>query len=358
MKHLKYKIKNIIILAIILLYSCSSSKNEWNTYSIDELIDTDKSIGFSDLNADVQRVNLETTPESFFVTADKVIYTNDYIYILASEPNKILQFKIDGKFIRQLSAYGKSGNEYLFANDIFIDSQENRLFINDMGGGKVLEYDLDGVFIKSRKIESYISKNYLIDNDCFFESFQVILGNEPYKLIVKNRLGDTLSLHLNNMKHKLSNNTVGFADKKSLFKLNDEIIYHQMWSDTIYTYNYANKSLDVRYLFKNKKPLTADDLEQLYDRILQLILIFDIAEDDHYIYVTIMHQNLNKHLYLIDKNSGVFYKADFIIKKSSNPRVADLVFFPKWQNGTSLIDCVQLDEESNPTIILIKPKLK
>lgn len=364
---MKWNKRYVFFLATILfVIGCSSSieNNKIKIYSIKEMVNTEKEIEFSQLDADIKYIPLEATDNSFIGPfIKKIITTDEFIYIFTID--RLFQFSIDGKFIRQISARGGAENEYGAAIDVFINPKNCNVYINDMYG-KIMEFNSAGEYLKSYKENlSLLSKSVIMNKDsCLFESIKILSGNEPYKLTVRKFLNDTISYHLNNVKYSISEIKYSYGDSKSLFDFNGEIVYHQMSSDTVYHYNYKTHELDIRYLFENLTPSTAANFLE-YNRIVvdkihdnnsdnkDISLIYDIAEDKNYIYATIFTTSQGKQLYLISKKDGEYYKANFRI---DNKLSRDLSFFPKWQEGNALIDYAQLDDESNPTIVIIQAK--
>lgn len=259
------------------------------------------------------------------------------------------------KFLTQISAHGRGEGEYTYANDLFINNYASRIYIIDIAGS-VLEFDNNGNFITKSNTKQGLKSSIIGRDGNIYESIQVLMGNEPDKLIVRSVNNDTIAIIPNNVKYKFTpQSSTSYHDYKSLFVLNDDVVYHQMSTDTVYTYSSEDKSIKIRYYFTNPYPITGKVYEKLSDKVNELTLIYDIAEDNNYIYATIITPPWKKQLYLIDKATKKYYKADFKIGKELGQSYGDVLFYPKWQYGNKLIDYIDKGE-GEPMVAILEFK--
>ncbi len=109
------------------------------------------SLKLSDFASDFKFIRLETKKECLLGDA-KFYVTGDYI--LAEQPNQgILQFNMDGRFIRNLVRVGKGPAEYFTMSNWVVDENNQILYLNDYAKpGYFLHFDLkSGKYIGNLK---------------------------------------------------------------------------------------------------------------------------------------------------------------------------------------------------------------
>lgn len=343
-----------LLVATLFIYACSSANKAQNEFIIHDIVNTSEPITLEDIKGEMTFIKLQMPDSSFISEINKVVFSDSTFYVLTYNPIKVLQFNARGEFLKQISAPGRGEGEYTYANDLFLNKEANLLYLTDMAGG-ILEFDHNGTFLKRNSCSQGIKSSIIGSDGNIYESIQVFMGNEPDKLIVRSVENDTIAIIPNHVKYKFNPQAASsYADSKSLFMLNDSIVYHQMSTDTVYTYYPEDKSLKIRYYFTNPYPMTAQVYEQLANKAKELTLVYDIAEDNHYIYATIITPPWQKQLYLIDKTTGKYYKANFEIGKDLG-LATNVTFYPKWQNGKKLIDYIDTGA-SDPVVAVFEIK--
>lgn len=138
----------IIILHILSLSCRIQNKGIIKDDSIEiNLKESDKQIYLSQYLTHDQYIALETTPSCLIGHIKKIEIYNDFIFILDSYvAKKLLVFDKKGKFIQQISEYGKGPGEYLDIFDFVI--RNNKIYILN-NRTSVNEYAIDGTFIKT-----------------------------------------------------------------------------------------------------------------------------------------------------------------------------------------------------------------
>lgn len=74
-------------------------------------------------------VRLETTEQSFVAPYSRYLVGEKYIIVFVRE--RILQFSIDGSFIRQIAMQGKGPNEFLYVGAYTLNRSEDKLYYDD-----------------------------------------------------------------------------------------------------------------------------------------------------------------------------------------------------------------------------------
>lgn len=339
----------VVVSGFILLgtYSCTK-ENSIKEYPIADITANAQEISASDLDAQIEHIQLETTQESLIADIMDLVMTNEYIFILTSTP-KVFQFAKDGKFIREISMQGNGPGEYKYAYSIFVNEQTKSLFLNQMYG-KILEFDFDGAYLGEHKNAASMSKFILLSDNTLLESIHVVMGNEPTKLQVVKLEGDTLARFDNYLKFKFTPgaSSLSYAHYKPMFPFDGKIVYHQISTDTVYTYDPITNKLDPKYCFKNPERPSAKDYSNFMNIKDNLTLIYDISEDNNFIYATIITPGWKKNVYMINKESGEYYLLKLVT--SIDP---EQFFSPKWQYNNLLIDYLN-KENSNPELVTLK----
>lgn len=110
---------------------------------------------------DVEYVPLETTEE--FITHGNIKAISKNIIITTNRGNRGDIFLFDrntGNPIRIINHHGQSGEDYAYPREIIIDENKKELFVIDYAARKILVYDLDGNFKRSFKtIQDYYYTN-------------------------------------------------------------------------------------------------------------------------------------------------------------------------------------------------------
>jgi len=340
----------ILLLLVLGIYACKK-ESVYKTYQLSEIAGNAKVISEKDLNAEIEYIQLETTKQSLVADIMDLVVTEKFFFILSST-QQILQFSREGKFIRQISMLGNGPREHRQVLTIFVNAKKGRIYLAEMFG-RILEYDFNGVFIGEHEKGDSMSRFIFGPKDNLYESIQVIMGNEPVRLRVMNMDGDTLKNFDNYLKYTFTQSAAAasYADYKSMFVLDGEMIYHQMSTDTVFTLDYNSFTLNPRYCFDNPGGPKPDDFTNFMERVKEVTLIYDIAEDCNYIYTTIVSPGWKKDLYMIDKRRECYYKLNIVL--SSDP---ERKFIPKWQYGTELIDFVNRQNDANPELVVISVK--
>lgn len=343
------KLIYVVVCGFILLgtYSCIK-ESSIKEYPIADITANAQEISASDLDAQIEHIQLETTEESLIADIIDLVMTDEYIFIITSTP-KVFQFAKDGKFIREISMQGNGPGEYKYAYSIFVNEQTKSLFINQMYG-RILEFDFDGVYKGEHKNTASMSKFILLPDNNLLESIQVMMGNESTKLQVVKLEGDTLAKFDNHLKFKFIPGASGmaYAHYKPMFPFDSKIVYHQISTDTVFTYDPISNQLDPRYSFKNPEGPDAKGYANFMNIKDNLTLIYDISEDNSFIYATIITPGWKKNAYMINKESGVYYLLKLVTSNDS-----EQFFSPKWQYNNLLIDYIN-KENSNPEIVTLK----
>ncbi len=115
---------------------------------------------------DVEYVPLETTDE--FITHGNVKSTSKNIVVTTNWGGNGDIFLFDratGKGLQKINHFGQSGEEYTSATEILVDEAQKELFVIDYSAKRILVYDLAGNFKRSFKTveDSYYTNTFNYD---------------------------------------------------------------------------------------------------------------------------------------------------------------------------------------------------
>lgn len=142
------RVSIVLTAAVLLLLSgCGESKQSDDLLTVDVTAKyPKKDLVLQDMY-DVEYIPLETTKE--FAThgyvraiGDDVIVVRNYI----NDGDLYFFDRKDGKALKRFNRRGGSGEEYVNALDVILDDTNGDVFINDGAGKKMLLYDKDGNF--------------------------------------------------------------------------------------------------------------------------------------------------------------------------------------------------------------------
>jgi hypothetical protein len=234
------------ILLIVLLCSCNRSKNQTpvdELIKIDLLSDADITLSnLSEIASDIEYIPLQTKDSSLIGRIDKVVITDNYIYV-KNGTAEILCFDKNGSFISKLSKTGRGPGEYTIIMDFDISSDNNKLIL--LVNGKILLYDInDNKYAFSKSIDLYegvLKISFIPETDDILLSNGPWFGNETSLNLVINLDRDTLLLKPNCYKYEKSGPGIRAINDAIQYKLGEKICFKEGLSDTIF---YVNNKLD------------------------------------------------------------------------------------------------------------------
>lgn len=231
------------ILLILIICSCNRDKNlttENGILEIDLLSGTDLTISnISEIASDIQYIPLQTNKNSLINRIDKVVITDNKIY-LNNRGSEILCFDKNGFFINKLSKTGRGPGEYNFIMDFDINDDGKKLIL--LSGRQILLYNLNGIDFEFSKTidlnEGVLKTSFIPGTDNVLISNGPWFGNETSLNLVINLDNDTLLLKPNCYKYEKLGPGFRAINDAIQYRLNDKICFKEGFSDTIFYVNY------------------------------------------------------------------------------------------------------------------------
>jgi hypothetical protein len=138
------------VLCISSLCSCHQKDGQQDEKSIPVNLESNKDVSLFDLFSKVEIIPIETNDPSLISHVDKLIVSNDTLFILDSQMAKLLAFDGQGKYLYQIGNKGKGPGEYTMASDF--DVHGNTITLLSAIENKLFLYDKQGNFITSHRL--------------------------------------------------------------------------------------------------------------------------------------------------------------------------------------------------------------
>jgi len=308
-------------------------------------------------------IPLETNPGCLIGGVHKVILTSDFIFVLSGD--SFYQFETNGKYIRKIGSKGRGPAEYGIIVDVAVDEALGQVYICDLK--KINIYDFSGRYIGTKDLDGF-SKRLEVFNNMYVVYPLNYSGKEPCMLKIIDENDSSTCL-----KNNVSYNSQDFFqvyDIKNFQKLDNELIFHQQFNDTIYRFDPRAKTLSVNYYFdfgSSKFPLDLlENIVKYQDKSSGYGYLEDVCENGSYVFVTIFYKGESER-YVINKKTGKSYainKDKFLIWPRWSDENGTMITFLQAGNMKEHKDEIadnklrnlafELKEEDNPVIVLMK----
>ena len=213
-------------------YTCPvNQKNPPYQINIKNNLGNIKAVNLSTIGNKLKYIPLETNQKCLIKEVDKIAVCDGYIFV--SEIDKILQFDINGRFLRQIGSTGRGPAEYLSVIDFCINEITLDIFV--ISSRILLVYDFDGQFKASYKLSFNPSQVIMKDSSTLmFHLFNLPgeAGNEAYSWIISDLKGTIISRIKNNLK-RINSPGIIISDTPFYIKSNS-IRFMEFGIDTLY----------------------------------------------------------------------------------------------------------------------------
>lgn len=240
--------KIILLILVASLYSCLS-KNSLNDKNLRAFTKSNKDLqelkianNENIINLDsvfdqnIWYLKLETNPNCLIGKIDKVLFSENYIYVVDKEISKdIFIYSYNGKFIRKISAGQKQKDRFVQIQDVILNSKNKQVLLLDVFSQKIFCYAYNGDFINTiPMIFNFHSFACLDSNQAIFNIKRGDNNNLPkidaFQLVSASFNGQLYSKGFFN---KLKSSS-GWTTNCQLWKFDQSIYYNPPFCDTIY----------------------------------------------------------------------------------------------------------------------------
>ena len=382
--------KNLLRLLILglIIEGCGShdEKNQIGLIDLTQKCDV-KEFSVSDFADSIEYIVLETIEESFIGQIQNIIIRDKYIIIQDLLLNKVMTFTRDGKYISTLGREGRGPQEHLYIFDIDADKNGENVFIYTVPD-KLMQFLVTGEFVKEIKIPGIKLRYFRCYEDRFvgYITGSNLHFTDGYSVLEVNYHGEPF---LRSLQRPIQTKHADVIPPSSWSCFENNISFWETGFDTIYSYN-INEGLMPKYSISlQENAISSDDwnVQGVADQKMRkgAFLLTGIKETSKYIFfhalrnrkptswvyfkktsslvkiepLDVIHQLRNdqdigphfrykwvKDDYLIDVKHHIHFK--LAIEQNVNSRKLDS------QKITAITE--QLNQESNPVIVLLKLK--
>jgi hypothetical protein len=354
------KIKLFLLFVIIASFpTCHNFSPEKENKSADRpcLIDLEKnfktkSVLLSSIGKKIEYIPLETTPNSVLgslngvgLSLAKIIFSDSFIFI--SDGEKLLQFDMSGKFIKQIGTVGRGPGQYLEPINFCIDEKKRNIYI--INGRSVMEFDFNGHYKGSSQYEwpSVLFMPVDTGNFIFYiSSFPVHTNNTVYSWYVTDLHCNPVSKLVNF--HKRINVPGPRIGWTPLYSFNGNVHFMEFCADTLFFLK--NGSPEPYALFNLGKmkmdpdPEATSDRRADFNRLNQLLWPRFINESDRCLFLTLWWGFSDSARYCVYNKQTL--QTTFLKNNSFNNDIdGGPSFWPKYiYNDSILVDFIYADK--------------
>jgi len=185
---------------------------------------------------DYKFIPLETTKKNLISRIEKIFVDSTYFFIFDHDNNILFRFGQDGKFLGQIGHIGFGSDEYTEIWNAAIDKKRKEICLLDLSGRKLLYYNYNGSFIRTEPMYYLFTSIEFCDETLILHTGSSYNIKTPlvdyYQLIVSERNQKPLFKGFPITSESRYNTTYG--TQKSLLKVDNEVLYYSLFSDTIW----------------------------------------------------------------------------------------------------------------------------
>ena len=329
--------KFIGVLCLFLICACKEEKVDYgtplNTISFDFEKDKAEFDDLLNLIDSIQVFKLETNEDCLIGTVSKIMFDEDYLYVLDEGVSEALfKYTCSGKFVQKIGNKGRGPGEYIRPTDFFL--LDNQLVLLDGYSAKVIFFSKTGDFVKEFSTNTMAEKFGKIDANHFAmfnlnEKSMFSLSN--YNIIIIDDEGNTIKRLMkipSYIKDEISldmNKTTDYSEEELLYKdaFNSDIfrVYKDSF-DIKYHFDFGKYSLDYHSFLKTNKRLSIGNLLATINKKGFVFGIDFFNENSKYLFFSCLRKGLFNIYY--DKKT----KKSYIFNYQSLPEWARFIYRP------------------------------
>jgi hypothetical protein len=220
------KLKYFLILLTVTI-SCKTEKKELIKFDSTTLIERD--ISLTEIADDISYIPLDnSTPIGPIY--DNIKFLNNSIY-LSAQNTGVLEFNMQGQFIRKIGKFGRGPGEYTHCYSFTIDDKSGTVYVRD-GGGIMKAFSKSGVYLRSFSLQEYGDMIDEIEffNSNLFTSYSIQYENANYEWIIFDTLGRVLDKKERTTPKFVSNALGGGG----IYRFDNTLTYWNNYTDTAF----------------------------------------------------------------------------------------------------------------------------
>ena len=273
-------------------------------------IDVAKSIKFFDADKLLDTIGheiivLDTAKNSFIGHVNKLLVTEDKLYIWDRDNKVVFIYSPDGKYLSRIASQGRAKNEYVDIDDFYVS--KNRIYILDNATMRLLEYDITGGYIKTLDISRYWANGVFSINDMIYLiNYASETDNGQYHIFKIDNNGNLKDKYLEfDKKYRNTPHLKAYSEVNHVFSLCMSPVNEIYRIDSIscqlaYRVNFVNKNLPEKYYEKDLRALIQAKIPDKYilgvDQIQESSNYLFIYFWDNWEYYTALYDKTNDHM--------------------------------------------------------------
>ncbi len=281
----------------------SNETDSFYTIAFNEIVENKREVKLSEIASDVELVQLENIPEAMLANVEEIAFTKEFVFIMFWQ-HPVLQFSLDGKFIRDIGKKGKGPGEYNICLNMTVDEENESIYIHTTELNTIV-FNFDGEYLKTynyQALENFMSFWIWGRDSCLINYFEPFLGSEPFVFVEHNAKGDTIQtipnyIFFNKDEQADPFQIAPYEERNFYYYFENKCHMKGLYNDTVYTYDENNKLIPKYFIDLGKYKLPVEFVyERKWKRPLPTNLYWTgVHETSNYVFLPYgYHYNLNK----------------------------------------------------------------
>lgn len=186
---MKERVLSLIILSGVIVLSCQNMNYTINERNVQVNIKkSNESLIYSSYLNGYKIIALSgSAPETFIENPDRLLFSDNRIFVMDRGGNKVLMFDGTGKFLRStVDMVGKGHNEYIRVMDAALDEKEKKLYVHCDAPYQMMVFDLDLNLEKVIRMDDYM-REIAVDDNYIYGVCYNDEGKDGYRLVVTDK---------------------------------------------------------------------------------------------------------------------------------------------------------------------------
>ena len=240
-----------LFLFLFISFSCTFVyKQKHNKITID-LTNSTAKILYSQLTDSVYYLTLNTLDSCLISGIEKIYQDGDTLILKDTGRGGVFVFSQQGKFIKQINYIGNGPEEFVEANSMAVDKENNLIYVYDISSRKINKYTYQGKFVESTEMNDFIRDFAIMSEDTKLMILPFYAKKSKYGVW----LADA---HNKFIKHLISdvpqNHNFEYASTSYNHPHSDEIYYYDRNNDNFFLITKDSAQLIYEINLKQRVP--------------------------------------------------------------------------------------------------------
>ena len=257
--------KQIIIIEFIMLCiicSCQSDVgSNIETIDIYSAYEAKSRIAISEIADNIEYIRLQSN-NCPIVNNHTIIDVMDSLIVVTGFKQLLVFHKNDGRFIYEISSYGRGPEEYMFVvegydetNGLVFAAQDIRNYAGFSRNGKIATTYTIPKHSFTDSLQFRVISNWKINDSTYLGYTDNLMGDDATKIVVFNMKGEIINRFPNYNSYQVKDDSHNYLDrwKGWFYQFQDTVRFYEDYTDTIFTV--SENDIFPRY-FLNMKELS------------------------------------------------------------------------------------------------------